>query len=92
MRQKTIDLVDTVLACLRAAGGSDDLDELEAQCNAAGPRPSFLIRENVARLAEEREAYRYLAVSYAKLHRVSESSVDQLVAARIAQRKRGTTT
>lgn len=50
MRIQSRDLIDTVLACLRAAGGSEDLDELEQQLNAAGPRPSFFIAQQVGEL------------------------------------------
>lgn len=43
--------------------------------------------ETVARLTEERDAYRYLAVSYARALRVSSRNVDDIVRARLAQRK-----
>lgn len=50
LRTQCRDLIDTVLACLQAAGGSEDLDELERQCNAAGPRPSFFIAQQIGEL------------------------------------------
>lgn len=47
---------DTTLACLRAAGGSEDLDELERQCNEAGPKPSFFVRQQFEELKKQRDA------------------------------------
>ncbi len=38
------DLVDTVEACLRAAGASEDFDEMERQVVAAGTKPSHFIK------------------------------------------------
>lgn len=38
------DLYDTVKACLVAAGGSTDDEVLEAQCRAAGDKPSDFVR------------------------------------------------
>ena len=52
LRTQCRDLIDTVLACLRAAGGSDDLDTLEWQCNAAGPRPSFFVAQQIRELQD----------------------------------------
>lgn len=37
--------IDTVAACLIAAGGSEDIDELEQQVKAAGTYPSDFVRQ-----------------------------------------------
>lgn len=52
LRDKVRDLIDTVLACLRAAGGSDDLDELERQCKAAGKYPSDYVAQQIRELQD----------------------------------------
>lgn len=44
------DLLDTVKACLVAAGGSERDDDLERQCNATGDKPSIFIGSRVNRL------------------------------------------
>lgn len=54
--ERVQDHKDTALACLRAAGGSEDLDELERQCNEAGPKPSFFVRKQFEKLREQRDA------------------------------------
>jgi hypothetical protein len=47
LTQEKNDLLDTVVSCLQAAGGSSDIDELEKQCNAAGSKPSDFIRSQI---------------------------------------------
>lgn len=56
LQSRITDHADTTLACLRAAGGSEDLDELERQCNEAGPKPSFFVRRQFEKLREQRDA------------------------------------
>ena len=58
LEEKLRDYVDTVHACLIAAGGSEDIDELERQVNAAGPKPSFFVRKQIQAHARENERLR----------------------------------
>lgn len=37
-------LIDTIHQCLIAAGGSEDIDELEAQVKSVGTKPSDFIK------------------------------------------------
>lgn len=55
-RERFQDHKDTTLACLRAAGGSEDLAELERQCNEAGPKPSFFVRKQFEELQKQRDS------------------------------------
>lgn len=50
------DLIDTVHACLLAAGGSEDIDELEKQSRAAGQNPSDFVRARIEAITAERDA------------------------------------
>lgn len=61
--ERIADYRDTVHAVLKAAGGSEDLDELERQCNEAGPKPSFFVRKQFEKLREQRDAAWRLAQS-----------------------------
>lgn len=43
-------LLDTVYACLVAAGASEDVDIQEQQVNAAGTKPSHFIKQQMEKL------------------------------------------
>lgn len=45
LQQRNRDLLDTIHNCLIAAGGSEDIDELEHQLNQSGTKPSDFIRK-----------------------------------------------
>jgi hypothetical protein len=47
------DLIDTVHNCLIAAGGSEDIDELEKEVNLAGKKPSDFIRKQFQELQKD---------------------------------------
>jgi cell division protein FtsB len=44
------DLLDTVYNCLMAAGGPSDIDELQKEVNAAGPKPSHFVKAQFDKL------------------------------------------
>jgi len=47
------DLLDTIHACLVAAGGSEDIEELEKEVEAAGEKPSDFIKKKFADLQKD---------------------------------------
>lgn len=51
--------LDTVFACLVAAGASENLDEQERQIKAAGTKPSDFIRTRIAELEARLEKYEH---------------------------------
>lgn len=55
LRKRLEDHVDTTVACLQAAGGSEDIDELERECMEAGPKPSCFIRQQFQMLRAQRD-------------------------------------
>ncbi|MHB8953539.1 MAG: hypothetical protein ACYC4U_11265 [Pirellulaceae bacterium] len=58
LRKKWTDALDTVTACLRAAGGSGDMDELQKQLRAAGAKPSYFIKVQVAAAEARADKFR----------------------------------
>ena len=48
--QREIDLIDTVHACLVAAGAPTDIDEQEKVVCAAGTKPSHFIKGKIKKL------------------------------------------
>ena len=50
LEQKHNQAIETVAACLVAAGVSEDIDELEQQVEAAGNHPSDFVRQQIERL------------------------------------------
>lgn len=55
LRKRLEDHIDTTIACLQAAGGSEDLDELERECVEAGPKPSCFVRQQFQMLRAQRD-------------------------------------
>lgn len=50
------DYVDSVDACLQAAGASSDIDVMEAQVNEAGTKPSHFIKQQMDELRQSNAA------------------------------------
>ena len=59
--EKERDLIDTVSACLIAAGASEDLDEMERQVKAAGTKPSHFVQAQFQKLQDEVKQLRVFA-------------------------------
>ena len=51
-KQQVANLLETIHNCMIAAGGSQDLDELERQMNAVGTHPSHFIEHQMKQLRD----------------------------------------